>query len=166
VVGGVDSAGQRLSVGDAGEQVVQLRALPGLQAVEQGIVVIAAAGPQALAAAGAEADIVTLAAPPATTRDQVRWMADRVRDHAGTREVELSMNVFVVGAEVPPWMAGFVHDPSALPDDTLALLRGSPREMADELLRRRDTLGVTYFAVGETFADPFAPVVELLAGQR
>ena len=34
--------------------------------------------------------------------------------------------------------------------------------MADELRRRRDGLGVTYFAVGEAFADRFAPVVELL----
>jgi alkanesulfonate monooxygenase SsuD/methylene tetrahydromethanopterin reductase-like flavin-dependent oxidoreductase (luciferase family) len=147
------------------ETVAQLRALDGDRPTP---VLVAAAGPQALMMAAAEADIVTLAAPPATPRDQVRWMADQVRAHAGARagQVELSMNVFVVGDEVPPWMAGFVDDPSALGDDTLALLRGSPREMADELLRRRDTLGVTYFAVGEAFADRFAPVAELLAGTR
>jgi hypothetical protein len=62
-------------------------------------------------------------------------------------------------------MAGFVADPAALQGDTLAFLRGSPQEMADELRRRRDSLGVTYFAVGEAFADRFAPVIDLLAGR-
>jgi probable F420-dependent oxidoreductase len=128
---------------------------------------IAAAGPRALALAAAEADVVTLAAPPATPRQQVGVMADRVRQLAGPRaaQLELSMNVFVVGDEVPPFMAGFVDDPAALTGDTLAFLRGSPRDMADELRRRRDGLGVTYFAVGEAFADRFAPVVELLTGR-
>jgi hypothetical protein len=37
--------------------------------------------------------------------------------------------------------------------------------MADALRRRRDSLGVTYFAVGEAFADRFAPVIDLLAGR-
>jgi hypothetical protein len=37
--------------------------------------------------------------------------------------------------------------------------------MADELRRRRDELGVSYVAVGEAFADTFAPVTELLAGR-
>jgi probable F420-dependent oxidoreductase len=129
-------------------------------------VLVAASGPRALALAAAEADTVTLAAPPETPREQVQAMADRVRELAGPRaaELELSMNVFVVGDELPPWMAAVVADPAALSGDTLAFLRGSPPEMADELRRRRDTLGVTYFGVGEAFAERFAPVVELLAG--
>ena len=49
--------------------------------------------------------------------------------------------------------------------DTLALLGGTPRQMADELQRRRDALGVSYFAVSEAFAEPFAPVAELLVGR-
>ena len=71
----------------------------------------------------------------------------------------------MVGDEVPPFMAGFVDNPDALAGDTLAFLRGSPRDMTDELRRRRDGLGVTYFAVGEAFADRFAPVIELLTGR-
>jgi alkanesulfonate monooxygenase SsuD/methylene tetrahydromethanopterin reductase-like flavin-dependent oxidoreductase (luciferase family) len=142
------------------ETVMHLRALDGDVRTP---VLIAAGGPRALALAAAEADIVTLAAPPAMPRDDVRRMADQVRQ--GGRSPELSMNVNVVGDEIPPWMAGFVGDLASLPDDTLARLRGSPREMADELLRRRETLGVSYFAVGEQFAEVFAPVAELLAGR-
>jgi alkanesulfonate monooxygenase SsuD/methylene tetrahydromethanopterin reductase-like flavin-dependent oxidoreductase (luciferase family) len=128
-------------------------------------VLIAAGGPRALAFAAAEADIVTLAAQPATPRAEVVAMADRLRELAGPREPEISMNVFAVGDEIPPWMARFAGDVSNLSADTLALLRGTPREMADELRRRRDTLGVSYFAVGEAFAELFAPVAELLAGR-
>ncbi len=35
--------------------------------------------------------------------------------------------------------------------------------MADELLRRRDALGVGYWAVSEEFLHDLAPAVELLA---
>jgi hypothetical protein len=87
-------------------------------------------------------------------------MADAVRQ--GGRAPELSMNVNVVGDEVPPWMTRFVGDPASLPDDSYGRLRGTPREMADDLRRRRDDLGVSYFAVGEAFAEVLAPVVEQL----
>jgi alkanesulfonate monooxygenase SsuD/methylene tetrahydromethanopterin reductase-like flavin-dependent oxidoreductase (luciferase family) len=127
-------------------------------------VMIAAAGPRALALAAAAADVVTLAAPPATSKDEVRRMAGVVRQ--GGHDPELSMNVNVVGDEVPPWMTRFVGDPASLPDDSYGRLRGTPREMADELRRRRDDLGVGYFAVGEAFAEVLAPVVEELAGRE
>jgi probable F420-dependent oxidoreductase len=127
-------------------------------------VLVAAGGPRALAFAAAEADIITLAAQPTTPRAEVAAMADRLREMAAPREPELLYNVFAVGDAIPPWMAKFAGDLSDLPDDTLALLRGTPRQMADELRRRRDTLGVSYVAVSEQFAEPFAPVAELLAG--
>lgn len=131
-------------------------------------VLIAAAGPQALALAAAEADIVTLAARPLTDRAQVQWMADELWELAGDRasQIELAMNVFIVGDEIPPWVAQFIDgDPALLhTTNTLAVLRGSATEMADELRRRRDALGVSYLAVSEAFIDDFGPVVELLAG--
>ncbi len=43
------------------------------------------------------------------------------------------------------------------------LLRGTPREMADELLRRRDTIGATYISVNAGYLEDLAPVIELLA---
>jgi len=49
--------------------------------------------------------------------------------------------------------------------ESLMILRGSPREMADELQRRRDSLGISYVSVNAAFMEAFAPVVELLAGR-
>jgi len=49
--------------------------------------------------------------------------------------------------------------------DSLVILRGSPQQMADELQRRRDSLGVSYFSVNAAFRERLAPVVNLLAGR-
>ena len=45
------------------------------------------------------------------------------------------------------------------------ILRGTPAQMADELRRRRDVLGISYFSVNGTFIEQFAPVAESLAGR-
>jgi alkanesulfonate monooxygenase SsuD/methylene tetrahydromethanopterin reductase-like flavin-dependent oxidoreductase (luciferase family) len=133
-------------------------------------VMIAAGGPKALDLAAATADVVALAAMPTAPREQVAAMAADLRRRAGDRaaELELLMNVFVVGDEVPPWMRRFIGaDPAELvAAGSLGVLRGTAREMADELRRRRDELGVTYYVVDQTFADALAPVVELLAGRE
>mgnify|MGYP001111248112 CR=1 FL=1 len=132
-------------------------------------VLMAAAGPKALELAAAEADIVALAAMPTTPRADVAAMAAGLRERAGARAaaLELAMNLMVVGDEVPPWTRQFLRaDPAELyRQGSLAVLRGSPQEMADELQRRRDEIGVSYLAVDQSFVDSLAPVVELLAGK-
>jgi hypothetical protein len=50
-------------------------------------------------------------------------------------------------------------------NDSLAMLRGSPAAMADELRRRRDELGISYVIVNALFMDQIAPVVAELAGR-
>jgi hypothetical protein len=53
---------------------------------------------------------------------------------------------------VDPAVHGNRHgdpDRARLADD----LRGSPAQMADELRRRRDTLGISYFSVNGTFIE-------------
>jgi alkanesulfonate monooxygenase SsuD/methylene tetrahydromethanopterin reductase-like flavin-dependent oxidoreductase (luciferase family) len=45
------------------------------------------------------------------------------------------------------------------------LLRGTPQEMADELLRRRDQIGASYISVNSGYLEDFAPVIELLDGK-
>jgi alkanesulfonate monooxygenase SsuD/methylene tetrahydromethanopterin reductase-like flavin-dependent oxidoreductase (luciferase family) len=130
-------------------------------------ILMAASGPKALSVAAAHADVVMLAARPDTPRPEVARMAADLREQAAGREIETGMNLFVVGNEIPdravqwagPNAAEALRDP-----DTLAVLRGTPEEMAAELGRRREQLGVSYFAVSEPFADTLAPVVERLTG--
>ena len=150
------------------DSIAALRALDGEQWHTP--VMIAAGGPRALELAAAEADIVALAATPSSPRAAVVALADDLRSRAGDRAeaIELALNLFLVGDEIQPWMRRFMDvDPGELHRrDSPGAVRGTPREMADQLLRRRDELGVTYYAVGETFVDALAPVVELLAGHE
>ncbi|MDT7726161.1 MAG: hypothetical protein QOI21_2737 [Actinomycetota bacterium] len=131
-------------------------------------VMVAAGGPKARALAAAKADIVTLASGPLATREETRAMIDEVRAAAGDRaeDIEYAMNIFVVGEEVPPWIQGFLGtDAAALVEhDSLTMLRGSPDQMADELRRRREELGVSYVTVNSAFLEDFAPVVGRLSG--
>ncbi|MCE0761308.1 LLM class flavin-dependent oxidoreductase [Pseudonocardia kujensis] len=131
-------------------------------------VLMAASGPKALGLAAEVADVVTLAARPATPRPEVKRMAADLRARAGGRDLEVAMNVFVVGDEIPDWAVRWAGPGAveALRDpDTLAVLRGTPDEMAAELERRRAELGVSYLAVSEAFAEELAPVVERLTGR-
>ncbi len=132
-------------------------------------VLVAAGGPKARALAAAKADIVTLAALALAPREEVGRMVADLRSHAGPRadEIELAMNLFVIGEEVPPWTEQFIGADAAtlIARDSLTMLRGSVREMADELERRRDTFGVSYISVHSTFYEQLAPVVELLNGK-
>jgi alkanesulfonate monooxygenase SsuD/methylene tetrahydromethanopterin reductase-like flavin-dependent oxidoreductase (luciferase family) len=145
------------------EQVrVAIRALRELDGDVRTPVLMAASGPKALAVAAAEADVVMLAAQPTTPREEVARMA------RGLEHLELGMNVFVVGDEVPDWAVRWAGPGAAeamRSADTLAVLRGSADEMVAELERRRATLGVSYFAVAEPFAEALAPVVERLTGR-
>jgi alkanesulfonate monooxygenase SsuD/methylene tetrahydromethanopterin reductase-like flavin-dependent oxidoreductase (luciferase family) len=130
-------------------------------------VLMAAAGPKARALAAAKADIVTIATGPLADRAEVARLTGEIRAAAGGREIEFATPIFVVGDEAPAWTQRFLQTDMAtlIERDSLSILRGSPRQMADELQRRRDTIGVSYVSVGEAYAEQFAPVVDLLAGR-
>jgi alkanesulfonate monooxygenase SsuD/methylene tetrahydromethanopterin reductase-like flavin-dependent oxidoreductase (luciferase family) len=132
-------------------------------------VLMAASGPRARAVAAAKADIVTLATGPLAGREDVARLTAEIRDAAGDRasQIEFMQPIFVVGDEVPPWVERFFQaDAAALrAHDSLQMLRGSVQEMADELRRRRDALGVSYFSVNAAFSEHLAPVAGLLAGR-
>ncbi|HEY0814290.1 MAG TPA: LLM class flavin-dependent oxidoreductase [Pseudonocardia sp.] len=131
-------------------------------------VMMAASGPRALALAAEIADIVAVAAGPFATRDEVAASTAGLRATAGSRaaEIELAMNVFVVGDEVPPWVQGFlgVDAQQLIAADSLTMLRGSVDGMVDELQRRRDAFGTSYISVNQAFYEELAPVVERLTG--
>ena len=131
---------------------------------------MAAGGPKARALAAAKADIVTLAVGPFASRAEVAGLVAGVRAAAGERGdgLEFAAPIFVVGNEAPSWIARFLGTDMAtlVTRDSLMILPGtSPAQIADEVRRRRDTLGISYFSVNGTFIEQFAPVVELLAGR-
>jgi alkanesulfonate monooxygenase SsuD/methylene tetrahydromethanopterin reductase-like flavin-dependent oxidoreductase (luciferase family) len=154
------TAGQRLAL--AGQTIDELRALDGGRHTP---VLMAAGGPKSRAIAAAKADTVMLAAD----RDEYRALADDVRALAAERagELEFVTPVFIVGDEAPPWALRFMGTDMAtlIARDSLRILRGTPRQMADELLRRRDDLGISYSSVNAEFLTEFAPVIELLDGR-
>jgi alkanesulfonate monooxygenase SsuD/methylene tetrahydromethanopterin reductase-like flavin-dependent oxidoreductase (luciferase family) len=93
------SAAERLA--QVGQTIDYLRELDGPAHTP---VLMAAGGPKARALAAAKADIITLATGPLTTRGDVAQMVAEVREHAEDRaqDIELAMNLFVIGEEVPP----------------------------------------------------------------
>ena len=154
----VPSPGERLE--QVRETVAALRGLDGEGAHTP--VAMAVIGPKARALAAEVADVVTFAMAPNESRTDV---VQRVREFHTDRDVELSMHIPVVGDRVSAFMAPADTDTAALrAADSLAYLPPDPRAAADELLRRREETGISYFVVGANAADSYAPLVAELAG--
>jgi probable F420-dependent oxidoreductase len=130
-------------------------------------VMIAAGGPKARRLAGAKADIVTLAGGPLTTREETAAYVEEIRAAAGDRDLEFALNIWVVGEQVPPWIRRFigVDVETLIEHDSLAIVRGSVDDMAAELERRREELGVSYVSVNGAFIEEFGPLVARLSGK-
>lgn len=143
------------------ETVTALRDLdgPGLHTP----VVMAVRGPQARALAAEVADTVTFASVPGEPRREIARLA---RDFRAVRDVELALHVPVVGDTRAAFMAPPGTDPAALRgSDSLAILPDDPVAAAEEIQRRREEIGFSYFVVGASAADALAPVVAELAGR-
>jgi alkanesulfonate monooxygenase SsuD/methylene tetrahydromethanopterin reductase-like flavin-dependent oxidoreductase (luciferase family) len=125
-------------------------------------VVMAVRGPKARALAADLADAVTFALLPGEPRVEV---ARLVRDFRAIRDVEFALHVPVIGDTVAPFMAPPDTDPAALrAADSLAVLPDDPAAITEEIQRRREEIGFSYFVFGADFADALAPVVAELAG--
>jgi alkanesulfonate monooxygenase SsuD/methylene tetrahydromethanopterin reductase-like flavin-dependent oxidoreductase (luciferase family) len=125
-------------------------------------VVMAVHGPKAQALAADLADTVTFALMPDEARADVE---QRVLDFRATWDIELSQHVAVIGDAVAPFMAPPDTDPAALrAADSLAILPDDPVAAAEEIQRRREELGFSYFVFGAEVSDSLAPVIAELAG--
>ena len=154
----VVTPGERLS--QVRDTVTSLRELDGQDLHTP--VVMAVRGPKALALAADLADTVTFAAWPGDTRADVMRLAAGFR---AIRDVELAVHVSVVGDVVAPFMTAPGTDPAALrAADSLAILPSDPAAATEEILRRREEGGFSYFVVGANAADALAPVVAELTG--
>jgi alkanesulfonate monooxygenase SsuD/methylene tetrahydromethanopterin reductase-like flavin-dependent oxidoreductase (luciferase family) len=158
----------RLPVVPPGERLTQVRdtvtALRDLDGPDVHTpVVMAVHGPRARALAGEVADTVAFALMPGDDRVEITRV---VRNFPASRDVELAQHVAVIGDTVAPFMAPPDTDPAALrAADSLAILPNDPAAAAEEIVRRREEIGFSYFVFGADFADALAPVVAELAGQ-
>jgi probable F420-dependent oxidoreductase len=112
--------------------------------------------------AAAEADILALPVPFDRNEEGLAAKVAQLRTIAGSRidRLELAMNILVVGdGPVPEPMRPLV---STLPADSYTRLGGSPAQIADTLLRRRDQLGISYVTISQPYLEEFAPIVERL----
>jgi alkanesulfonate monooxygenase SsuD/methylene tetrahydromethanopterin reductase-like flavin-dependent oxidoreductase (luciferase family) len=162
-----------LRLGPTGERFEQLRAV--LAAVRElpepnrPPVLLAAGGPRMLRLAGEQADIVTLGTTLTSTEEELAAAAGQVRRAARERPgpPELAANLMLAGdGEPPAWVAQrFGVDVQQLrAAGAAAVLPGSPTQMADTLLRRREQTGVSYVTGGLHLLEALAPVVERLKG--
>jgi alkanesulfonate monooxygenase SsuD/methylene tetrahydromethanopterin reductase-like flavin-dependent oxidoreductase (luciferase family) len=143
------------------ETVTELRDLDGPDLHTP--VVMAVRGPKAQALAADLADTVTFALMPGDDRVETTRL---VRDFRAIRDVELAQHVAAIGDSVAPFMASPDTDPAFLrATDSLAILPDDPSAAAEEIQRRREEIGFSYFVFGAVCADTLAPVVAELAGQ-
>jgi len=120
-------------------------------------------GPKSQALALEVADAVTFVLSPEDDRVET---TNRVRGFPGDRDIELGQHVAAVGDGVAPFMAPPNLDTAALrAADSLVILPSDPAAAAEEIQRRREEIGFSYFVIGADFADTLAPVVTELAGQ-
>ena len=145
--------------GQVREVVTALRELDGLALHTP--VVMAVAGPKAQALAAELADTVTFVMPQIEKRAETM---QRVRQFDNNRDLELALHVPVIGDSVAPFMAGPDTDTAAVrAADSLAYLPSDPSAAAEEIQRRREEIGFSYFVFGADVAGALAPVVAELA---
>jgi probable F420-dependent oxidoreductase len=132
--------------------------------------ILVAAGKRRLAELAArEADIIALGIPPTATEAEIVERIGWIREAAGARfdQIELNLNLMAVGQQVPRWISsqmGLTAEGLARAG-AISALTGTTDEMVDTLQRRRESLGISYIAVGDELMEGLAPVVERLAGR-
>jgi alkanesulfonate monooxygenase SsuD/methylene tetrahydromethanopterin reductase-like flavin-dependent oxidoreductase (luciferase family) len=144
----------------ARETMAALRALDGPD--RHTPVVMAVRGPKSRALAAEAADTATFVLDTGDDRARITRI---VREFAATRDLELAQHIGVVGDARAPFMAAPGTDSAALrARDSLFILPDDPSAVVDELQRRREEIGFSYFVFGASFAELFAPVIARLSG--
>ncbi|HEX3786753.1 MAG TPA: TIGR03621 family F420-dependent LLM class oxidoreductase [Pseudonocardiaceae bacterium] len=136
-------------------------------------IMLSGAGDRMLRFAGREADIFSFAIQAGLTaglspEDAFAGRVRKLREAAGARFDDLELNLFVaaVGESTEKTDLSIIRHATGLDTDVLAqlpgVLIGSPQEIADQLLRYRETFGITYVSVLEPHMTAFAEVIKHL----
>jgi probable F420-dependent oxidoreductase len=129
---------------------------------------IAGAGRQMLSLAAREADIIALGLQLDASESMLSERVEWIRAAGGDRfaDIELNINLMAVGDQVPRWIASRLQlSARELAErGSPAAVFGTPDEMCEQLVQRRDRFGLSYMLVADELMEAFAPVVERLAG--
>jgi probable F420-dependent oxidoreductase len=131
-------------------------------------ILVAGSGRRLLSLAAREADIIALGVAPtepeAGVAERIGWLGEAAPERFD--QLELNLNLMAVGDQVPRWISMQMGLTAAglAESGAVAALVGTTDQMCDTLLRRRETLGITYVVVADELMEVFAPVVERLAG--
>ncbi|HEX6519383.1 MAG TPA: TIGR03621 family F420-dependent LLM class oxidoreductase [Streptosporangiaceae bacterium] len=135
-------------------------------------IMVAGSGDRILAMAGRTVDIVSFSIAAGfgagTPEEALAARVQRVRDAAGERSGHIELNLFVagVGNRVADIDLSVMSSATGMSAEQLAelpgVLVGSPRQIADTLLRYREELGISYISVLEDHMKAFAEVIPLL----
>jgi probable F420-dependent oxidoreductase len=146
-------------------------------------IVLGGGGRKMLSLAGRLGDIVSVAAEnngrndpsvlgPGITRAVVENQIGWVRDAAGARferiELNLRVRLAAIGVDRETEARTGAVGMDCTADDLLGspfCLLGQVDEVADQLLRTRDELGISYFTISQRHMEQMAPVVERVAGR-
>ncbi len=130
---------------------------------------IGGSGKRVLSIAGREADIIGVGNKgPATIQQKLDW----IRDAAGERfeQKQLSSTIFAVAVTERPEEAtqAIAMRMKMTPQEVLQhlpVLIGSPQQIAETLLMRREKYGISSIDIIEPHIEAFAPVIPLLTGK-
>lgn len=132
-------------------------------------ILVAGSGRQMLRMAGREADIIGFGLQPDATEETVAERIGWIREGAGDRfsEIELNVNLMAVADQVPRQVAARMHlsAKDLAERGSFAAVTGTVEEMCEQLIARRERLGISYVLVSDELMDAFAPVVERLTGR-
>jgi probable F420-dependent oxidoreductase len=136
-------------------------------------VMLSGSGDRMIRLGGREADIFSFSImaglePGTAPEDALARRVQVLREAAGDRVDDVELNLFVaaVGASADEVDLSIIRNASGLNDDQLVqlpgVLVGSPGEIADRLLRYRETFGTSYISVLEPHMAAFAEVIKRL----
>ncbi len=124
-------------------------------------ILVAASGRAGLELAARFAQTVALSLPPGASDAEIQSRVELLRGAADGIEVNYSLTA--VGDEPAPWLAAQGLDAQALrAAGAASVLWGDADAMCEQLERRRDKLGISYWTVPAVFAEHLAPVVSRL----
>jgi alkanesulfonate monooxygenase SsuD/methylene tetrahydromethanopterin reductase-like flavin-dependent oxidoreductase (luciferase family) len=158
--------GAGLEPGSGADKRLRLQAL--LEAVRAELpdvrILVAASGRSGLELAARFAHAVALSLPPQATDAEIQQRV--VLLGAAAAGIELNYSLTAVGDVPAPWLARQGIDVQALrAAGAASVLWGDADAMCEQLVRRRETLGISYWTVPAAFAEHLAPVVSMLHGR-